>query len=163
MLHNHFVVSENKSKKAEKTSATTATQTPTVSGDASSESSVGNVVVVTKKSAVVSAESMANGGNMSQKGIGEKVNGESGGGGGMKEKKINLKVLPSPTSHMYCAIIKEASIIMDTVMGISFVSLLHTRYLTVGVKSNHSLNFGLAHLITYKPYFGPLYYIQRCK
>ena len=124
-LNNVPVVSENKSKKAEKTSATTATQTPTVSGDASSESSVGNVVVVTKKSAVVSAESMANGGNMSQKGIGEKVNGESGGGGGMKEKKINLKVLPSPTSHMYCAIIKEASIIMDTVMYLTVSTSLY--------------------------------------
>ena len=80
-------------------SATTATQTPIVvsgDGDASSESSVvDNVVVVTKKSPVVSAEPVANGGNMSQKGIGEKVNGESGGGGGMKEKKINLKVRSS--------------------------------------------------------------------
>ena len=95
MLHNHFVVSENKSKKAEKTSATTATQTTIVSSDASSESSVvDNVVGVTKKSSVVvSAEHIvANGGNKSQKGIGEKVNGESGVGVGMKEKKINLKV-----------------------------------------------------------------------
>ena len=71
-------LSEGKSKKAEKMSATTSTQTPMVSGDASSGSSV-----VAKKSAVVSGDSIA---NKSQKGI--------VGVSGMKEKKINLKVAP---------------------------------------------------------------------
>ena len=53
------------------------------SGDASSGSSV-----VAKKSAVVSADSIA---NKSQKGI---VGGEVNGVSAMKEKKINLKVTP---------------------------------------------------------------------
>ena len=82
--------SESKSKKAEKMSATTSTQTPMVSGDASSGSSV-----VAKKSAVVSADSIA---NKSQKGI---VGGEVNGVSAMKEKKINLKVTPRRQSNFY--------------------------------------------------------------
>ena len=86
--------SESKSKKAEKMSATTSTQTPTTvrSGDASSGSSV-----VAKKSAVVSAaDSIA---NKSQKGI-VVGNGEVNGVSAMKEKKINLKVAAVKVTSM---------------------------------------------------------------
>ena len=87
--------SESKSKKAEKMSATTSTQTPTTvrSGDASSGSSV-----VAKKSAVVSADSIA---NKSQKGIVVGNGGEVNGVSAMKEKKINLKVAPRRQRNFY--------------------------------------------------------------
>ena len=102
-------------------SATTSTQTPMVSGDASSGSSV-----VAKKSAVVSADSIA---NKSQKGIvgGGEVNGVSG----MKEKKINLKVAPrrqssrapaQPTkckvTHLHCTVALNTSTIEHHVSDI---------------------------------------------
>ena len=86
--------SESKSKKAEKMSATTSTQTPTTarSGDAASS---GSSSVVAKKSAaaVVSAAADSMIANKSQKGIvGGNGNGEVNGVSAMKEKKINLKV-----------------------------------------------------------------------